>query len=162
VDDVRKPREWEWMSGNKETSCCDWARDYETAIQALATNRYHSVSLDFCLEDTDPRHTGLDVAKWILQAAEAGTLHRMKLYIHSMHPQAREMYPYLRAAEQSWKAKEPPVPEPEPGAFRADPDVAPEILLPRICRCGAEIKNPGRFCDDCAKSFKRKHKKPRR
>jgi hypothetical protein len=67
------------------------------------------------------------------------------------------MRPYLKAAEQSWKAREPQAPKPE-----SDVVHGVEEVPPRRCKCGAEIKNTGRFCDACTKNFKRKNKKPKK
>jgi hypothetical protein len=162
VDDLRMPSSWEFLSTEeREQDSHEWITTYADAIKALATGQYRSVSLDFSLDETDPDHCGLDVAEWILHEADAGRLPRLNCYIHSQHPRAHEMMPYLLAADQSWKAREPRVPKPEHSTVH-DHVVTQEIPLPKICRCGADIKNTGRFCDDCAKNLKRKHKKERK
>lgn len=163
IDDVAMPKHWWVMTDDeRQQDQWTWVKTYEQAILELGTGKYQHVSLDFSLNETDYRHCGLDVVKWILQEAEAGRLPRLSWAIHSIHPRADEMRPFLKAADQSWKAREPQTPESESEAFSDSIDTAPEIPLPKICRCGAEIKNPGRFCDACAQSFKRKYKKTRK
>jgi hypothetical protein len=163
VDDVRMPSGWECKSREeREQDSQEWVVTYDQATRALATGQYRSVSLDFSLDETDPSHCGLDVAEWILQEADAGRLPRLRCYIHSIHPRAHEMQPYLLAAEESWKAWERKRNPEAAVAVPVAPVVQQEKTAPRICRCGTEIKNPGRFCDSCAQSFKRKHKKPRK
>jgi hypothetical protein len=159
IDDALMPRHW-WVMTDDERQQDQWAwvKTYEQAILELGTGKYRHVSLDFSLDETDPRHCGLDVAKWILQEAEAGRLPRLSWAIHSIHPRADEMLPFLKAADQSWKAREPEEEEPLP----QDKTEVPKSKPPRVCRCGAEIKNPGRFCDDCVVKYKRKYKKPRK
>jgi hypothetical protein len=102
VDDCRQPSGW-WQG---VSAAYDWARTYEAATTALSSGKYSYASLDFDLSDTDPRHSGTDVARWIAQEAEAGRLPRLVCSIHSMHPDAgRNMGSFLRAAEESWKAR---------------------------------------------------------
>jgi hypothetical protein len=111
LDDGRAPSEWErglsCSQEDRDASEWVWVMTIDEAKTALQSGRYRYVSLDWSLESTDPDHTGTDLAKWILQEAEAGRLPRLKWYVHSGLSSGRaEMRPYLKAADQSWAARE--------------------------------------------------------
>jgi hypothetical protein len=108
LDDVAYPKDWYYQSKEeRQAGPWVWVQTMDEVIEALSSGRYDEVSLDYYLEETDPAHCGLDVAKWILNAAEAGTLKRLDLHAHSNHSgRRREMYTYFKAAAMSWKAKE--------------------------------------------------------
>jgi hypothetical protein len=80
-----------------------WVQTCAEAAEALASGRYSCISLDYCLDQTDPGHTGLDLLRWILHAAEAGTLPRLEIRVHSFHAETKKMRPFIQAAELSWK-----------------------------------------------------------
>lgn len=107
LDDGRGPNSWEGARAEEKVNGpWVWVQTCAEASAALASGRYRGVSLDYVLDETDAGHTGLDLMRWILHEAEAGTLPRLEIYVHSHHPEAKEMRPLIAAAEQSWKAKE--------------------------------------------------------
>ncbi len=108
LDDGRRPSDWDYADEEtRDSSSWVWVETIDEAIQALKSGHYDHVSLDYSLESTDPGHCGTDLAKWILQEAEAGRLPRLSWSLHSGLSSGREeMRPYLKAADQSWSARE--------------------------------------------------------
>jgi hypothetical protein len=108
LDDGRRPSDWDYADEEtRDSSSWVWVETVDEAIQALQSGHYRYVSLDYSLDSTDPGHCGTDLAKWILQEAEAGRLPRLTWSLHSGLSSGREeMRPYLKAADQSWVARE--------------------------------------------------------
>ena len=63
LDDVRRPGGEGIVVDEEERAQWMWVKTYQEAVDALATGQFTKVSLDHNLEETDWKHTGLDVAK---------------------------------------------------------------------------------------------------
>ncbi len=77
--------------------------DARAAIHWLRTGTVTVVSLDHDLGDQKIFGSGYDVAKWIEQAAHAGTLPRLAWAVHSSNPAgALRMRQALQSADRAW------------------------------------------------------------
>ena len=97
------------------------ARTAADAIRAFADGDVDEISLDYDLGTGDV--TGLNVAKWIRQGAEAGTLPRIRWHLHSDNNEGREkILRVMEEADRHWLENEMTEQEPffAPGELDED------------------------------------------